>query len=97
MNLNYTKILNKYWLLYIKLLIYQITNLKRFEFFIQPQKENIGSASPTYFHVAYGNMEFPEFLIQLTYWITYILSKLAKCCKGSSCYKNRWKIGCHDC
>ena len=50
----------------------QVTNIKRFEFFIQPQKVNIGSATPTYFHVAYGDMKFPELLIQLTYWTTYI-------------------------
>ena len=50
----------------------QITNLKRFEFYIQPQKVNIGSATPTYFHVAYGNIGFPEILIKLTYWTTYI-------------------------
>ena len=50
----------------------QITNLKRFEFFIQPQLVNIGSATPTYFHVAYGDMKFPELLIKLTYWTTYI-------------------------
>ena len=52
----------------------QITNKRRFEFFIQPQKVNIGSATPTYFHVAYGNMNFPELLIQLTYWTTYLYS-----------------------
>ena len=52
----------------------QITNIKRFEFYIQPQKVNIGSATPTYFHVAYGNMEMPELLIQLTYWTTYLYS-----------------------
>ena len=50
----------------------QITNLNRFEFFIQPQLVNIGSATPTYFHVAYGDMEIPEILIKLTYWTTYI-------------------------
>lgn len=50
----------------------QITNLNRFEFFIQPQLVNIGSATPTYFHVAYGDMGFPEILIKLTYWTTYI-------------------------
>ena len=50
----------------------QITNLNRFEFFIQPQSVNIGSATPTYFHVAYGDMRFPELLIKLTYWTTYI-------------------------
>ena len=52
----------------------QITNKKRFEFYLQPQKVNIGSASPTYFHVAYGTMNFPELLIQLTYWTTYLYS-----------------------
>ena len=51
----------------------QVTNIKRFEY-IQPQKVNIGSATPTYFHVAYGNMEKPELLIQLTYWTTYLYS-----------------------
>ena len=50
----------------------QITNYKKFEFYIQPQKVNIGSATPTYFHVPYGNMDFPELLIQLTYWTTYL-------------------------
>ena len=51
----------------------QITNLNRFEFFIQPQLVNIGSATPTYFHVAYGDLVLPkELLIKLTYWTTYI-------------------------
>ena len=50
----------------------QVTNYKKFEFFIQPQKVNIGSATPTYFHVPYGNMDFPELLIKLTYWTTYL-------------------------
>ena len=52
----------------------QITNNNKFEFYIQPQKVNIGSATPTYFHVPYGNMNFPEILIQLTYWTTYLYS-----------------------
>ena len=47
-------------------------NYKKFEFYIQPQKVNIGSATPTYFHVPYGNMDYPELLIQLTYWTTYL-------------------------
>ena len=50
----------------------EITNKNRFEFFIQPQKVNSGSATPTYYHVAYGNMKDPEILMQLTYWTTYI-------------------------
>ena len=52
----------------------QITNYKKFEFYIQPQKVTLGSATPTYFHVPYGNMNFPELLIQLTYWTTYLYS-----------------------
>ena len=40
----------------------QITNYKKFEFYIQPQEVTIGSATPTYFHVPYGNMNFPEIL-----------------------------------
>ena len=50
----------------------QITNKKRFEFYLQPQKVSQGSATPTYFHVAYGNMNDPELLIQLTYWSTFL-------------------------
>ena len=50
----------------------QVTNKNRFEFYLQPQKVNIGSATPTYFHAAYGNMDFPELLIKLTYWTTFI-------------------------
>ena len=50
----------------------QVTNKNRFEFYLQPQKVNIGSATPTYFHVAYGNMDFPELLVKLTYWTTFI-------------------------
>ena len=50
----------------------EISNIHRFEFYIQPQKVNIGSATPTYFQVPYGNMNLPEILIQLTYWTTYI-------------------------
>ena len=52
----------------------QVTNINRFEFYIQPQKVNIGSATPTYFHVAFGDMNFPELLIQLTCWTTFIYS-----------------------
>ena len=50
----------------------QITDNKKFEFYLQPQKVTQGSATPTYFHVIFGNMEYPELLIKLTYWSTYI-------------------------
>ena len=50
----------------------QITDTSKFEFYIQPQKVFEGSATPTFFRAIYGNMEFPELLIKLTYWTTYI-------------------------
>ena len=50
----------------------KITNLNKFEFYLQPQKVTQGSATPTSFHAIYGNMNIPELLIKLTYWTTYI-------------------------
>ena len=38
-----------------------------YEFYIQPQEVNGGSATPTCFHVAYGNMNSPEFIPKFTY------------------------------
>ena len=53
-------------------LLNKITNLNEFEFYLQPQKVTQGSATPTSFHVLYGNMNYPEILIKLTYWTTFI-------------------------
>ena len=50
----------------------QVTDNNKFEFYLQPQKVTEGSATPTSFHVIYGNMNFPEILIKLSYWSTYI-------------------------
>ena len=50
----------------------QIVHSNIFEFFIQPNKVNVGCATPTYFKVPYGNMGFPELLIKLTYWTSFI-------------------------
>ena len=50
----------------------KITDLNKFEFYLQPQKVTQGSATPTQFRVIYGNMNFPEILIKLTYWTTFI-------------------------
>ena len=41
------------------LIIDGVTNRNFFEFYIQPQEVTQGSATPTCFHVAYGNLEFP--------------------------------------
>ena len=50
----------------------QVVDMNKFEMYLQPQKVTQGSATPTYFHAIYGNMNFPELLIKLTYWTTYL-------------------------
>ena len=49
------------------LVIDGITNPNFFEFYIQPQEVTGGSATPSCFHVAYGNMNSPEFIPKFTY------------------------------
>ena len=49
------------------LIIDGITNRNFFEFYIQPQEVNQGCATPTCFHVAYGNLNCPEFIPKFTY------------------------------
>jgi len=56
------------------LVINGVTNPDRFEFFIQPQQVTGGSATPTRFHVAYGNMNFPEMIPKFTYDLCHIYS-----------------------
>lgn len=45
----------------------QITNPKFFEFYLQPQFVTAGTATPSLFHVACGNLNKPEMIIKLTY------------------------------
>ena len=54
------------------LIIDGITNRNFFEFYIQPQDVNQGCATPTCFHVAYGNLNFPEFIPKFTYDLCHI-------------------------
>ena len=51
-----------------------ITNKNYFEFYIQPQQVTEGSATPTCFHVAYGNLDFPEMIPKFTYDLCHIYS-----------------------
>ena len=51
-----------------------VTNKNFFEFYIQPQEVTLGSATPTCFHVAYGNLDIPELILKLTYDLCYIYS-----------------------
>lgn len=47
-----------------------------FEFYIQPQKvrEGQGSATPTNFHVAFGNLNIPNYIAKITYDLCYMYS-----------------------
>lgn len=49
-----------------------ITDSEIFEFYIQPQKVNQGTATPTNFHLAYGTMSCPELVYKLTYDLCYL-------------------------
>ena len=51
-----------------------VTNRNYFEFYIQPQEVTGGSATPTCFHVAYGNLDDPCLIPKLTYDLCYIYS-----------------------
>jgi len=56
------------------LVIDGVTNKNYFEFYIQPQEVTQGSATATCFHVAYGNLNYPELIIKLTYDLCHIYS-----------------------
>ena len=56
------------------LIINGVTNRNFFEFYIQPQEVTEGSATPTCFHVAFGNLNFPEFIPKFTYDLCHIYS-----------------------
>ena len=51
-----------------------ITNRNFFEFYIQPQLVTGGSATPSCFHVAYGNLDFPEIVPKLTFDLCHLYS-----------------------
>ena len=51
-----------------------VINRNLFEFYIQPQEVTQGSATPTCFQVAYGNLNFPEFIPKFTFDLCHIYS-----------------------
>jgi aubergine-like protein len=51
-----------------------VTNRDLFEFYIQPQQVTGGSATPSCFTVAYGNMDFPEIIPKLTFDFCHLYS-----------------------
>ena len=66
---------NEYYNPYSGLLIIDgVTNRRFFEFYIQPQEVTQGSATPTCFHVAFGNLDFPEMIAKLTFDLCHLYS-----------------------
>jgi aubergine-like protein len=51
-----------------------IINPNYFEFYIQPQEVTQGSATPTCFHVAYGNLNYPEMIPKFTFDLCHLYS-----------------------
>ena len=51
-----------------------VTNRHFFEFYIQPQLVTGGSATPSCFHVAYGDLNFPEMIPKLTFDLCHLYS-----------------------
>ena len=49
-----------------------VTDPNFFEFYIQPQIVTQGTATPTCFHVAFGNMKSPEIIPKLTYDLCFL-------------------------
>ena len=66
---------NQYYNPYSGLLVLDgITNRNYFEFYIQPQEVTEGSSTPSCFHVAYGNLNFPEIIPKFTFDLCHIYS-----------------------
>ena len=51
-----------------------VINRNFFEFYIQPQDVTQGSATPTCFHVAYGNLNLPEIIPKFTFDLCHLYS-----------------------
>jgi len=54
------------------LVIDEITDPDSFEFYIQPQEVKQGTATPTSYQVAFGNLNVPELIPKLTYDLCFL-------------------------
>jgi aubergine-like protein len=54
------------------LVMEDVTDPNFFEFYLQPQVVTQGTATPTCFHVAFGNMKCPEIIPKLTYDLCFL-------------------------
>ena len=79
-----------------------ITTPNLFEFYIQPQQVTGGTATPTLYHVAFGNLKNPEFVPKFTFDLCYqypnwqgpvripgILKNAEKLCKMTAKYTKK--------
>ena len=69
-----------------------ITNRNFFEFYIQPQEVTEGSSTPTCFHVAYGNLNFPEIIPKFTFDLCHIYSNWKGAVRIPNVLKNAEKL-----
>ena len=74
------------------LIIDGVTNRNFFEFYIQPQEVTQGSATPTCFHVAYGNLNFPEIIPKFTYDLCHMYSNWQGTVRVPNVLKNAEKL-----
>jgi aubergine-like protein len=50
----------------------QVTDNNIFEFYMQPQVVTQGTATPTNYHVAYGNLQLERSVLDLTYGLCFV-------------------------
>ena len=84
---------DKYYNPYSGLLVLDgVTNRNFFEFYIQPQQVNQGCATPTCYHVAYGNLNFPEIIPKFTFDLCHIYSNWEGSIRIPNVIKNAEKL-----
>ena len=69
-----------------------ITNRNFFEFYLQPQEVTQGSSTPTCFHVAYGDLDFPEIIPKFTFDLCHIYSNWKGAVRIPNVIKNAEKL-----
>ena len=75
------------------LLVFEgVSNPDFFEFFIQPQKVTGGSATPTCYHVAYGNLDIPQIIPQLTLDLCFLYANWQGAVRVPNVAKNAEKL-----
>jgi hypothetical protein len=74
------------------LIMNQVTDPKFFEFYIQPQMVTGGTATPTLYHVAFGNMDEPEMIPKLTFDLCHLYANWQGAVRVPGPLKNAEKL-----